>query len=161
MSESNMTVEEIQRLRERIKQHEGCELTPYKDTKGNMTVGYGHKIVPSDGTLFNPDRRPGTGTIHPAEADELFDRDFDTACRLTPKVFPYAWDKINGPRQGVLVEMIYQLGAGAARDFLHMRAALNLLKYRRAAAEMVDSDLLAFVESHTGCLLYTSPSPRD
>jgi lysozyme len=29
---------------EMLKRHEGCRLSPYRDTKGKLTIGYGHNL---------------------------------------------------------------------------------------------------------------------
>lgn len=54
-----------------IENEEGYRLTVYKDTKGNLTVGYGHKVVSGDNLKLGD-------TITQARANQLFTQDIVT-----------------------------------------------------------------------------------
>ena len=121
-------------VRERIKAHEGCRLKRYKDSMGVLTVGWGHALTPDE-------IRHGTwDKISRAEADAIFEGDFQTALEQARKGFPVFWDDIGDARRGVLIEMVFQMGPYRVSRFKEMRSALAKKIYRKAAAEMIDSD---------------------
>lgn len=120
-----------QNLRTRIKQHEGYRPVPYRDSEGNMTIGYGHKITPDEvATLTH---------LTVDEASALFTKDFLVALESAEKEFASCWGRMGPARQGVLLEMIFQMGRRGVAGFKGMRRALDKGDYRKAAAEMVDS----------------------
>ena len=73
-----------QSLGERIKKHEGYRLTPYKDTEGILTVGYGRNL---EAVPFSP-----------AEVELMFQTDLRRAVEGTEKFLFY--DKLNDTRKG-------------------------------------------------------------
>lgn len=118
-------------VKERIQAHEGCILYAYKDTMGVWTVGYGHRI--------RPEEMEGLGTLTKREAHLLFQQDFDVACTSAKREFSPIWHHINTARQGVLIEMVFQLGVAGVSQFRKMRKALDTYDYRMAAVEMLHS----------------------
>jgi lysozyme len=86
-------------LKERIKEHEGCRHTPYKDSLGFLTVGYGRNL---DAVAFTD-----------AEIDLMFENDFARAKQGAETFFVY--QDLNDERRGVLIEMIFQMGVWAVQ----------------------------------------------
>ena len=115
-----------ERLATRIKAHEGLRLKPYTDSLGRLTIGYGRCLE--------------TRGISRAEAEALFRADLAAAIAAAEAVAGAAsWAALGRVRREVLVEMVYQLGAGGASRFARMLAALRAGDYGRAADEMLDS----------------------
>lgn len=110
-------------LKDRIKRHEGKRFEPYEDSEGILTVGYGRNLrdVP-----FSQD-----------EIDLMFDNDFLKA-RQGAETF-IAYKEMNEIRQGVLIEMIFQMGIRGVSRFRKFLQAALLHDWARAADEMLDS----------------------
>jgi len=110
-------------LKSRIKKHEGRRYEPYEDSEGILTVGYGRNLrdVP-----FSQD-----------EIDLMFDNDFRRA-REGAASFQCYYD-LNEIRQGVLIEMVFQMGVSGVSKFKKFLHAANNHEWVRAADEMLDS----------------------
>ena len=109
-------------LAERIKTHEGCVLTPYYDTLGVLSIGYGRNLK------FGISRE---------EADIMFDHDLqraEAAALLIP-----GYQNCNSIRREVLCEMVFQLGLRGVLQFRRMTEAIREHNFTLAAAEMIDS----------------------
>jgi lysozyme len=113
---------------------EGYSSTPYKDTRGNVTIGYGHKLPPSPSALDHPE-------ITLAQAEEFLDVDLDVARAGAMNVFGTGgvWGQLKPSARVVLTVMVFQVGAAGASKFLRLKKCLQRLDYIGAASEMVDS----------------------
>ena len=92
-------------VKERIKAHEGLRYTPYEDTLGFLTVGYGRNM---DAVPFSQD-----------EVDLMFENDFKRAVSGAETFIVYP--TLNDVRKSVLIEMIFQMGTtkvGMFKKFL-------------------------------------------
>ena len=110
-------------LKDRIRKHEGCRLEPYEDSLGVMTVGIGRNLrdVP-----FSMD-----------EVELMFENDVRRARRGAEGLDFYA--HLSEPRRGVIIEMVFQLGATGVSKFRMFRAACMRHDWETAAIEMMDS----------------------
>ena len=118
--------------RERVRYHEGLRYEPYRGINGHLTVGYGHKIDPSDGIT------PGA-RLSPARVEALFQVDWVEARRGARTLFAEHDVRLDSTRAGVVAEMVFQMGRAGVRRFGGMWAALRESDYARAAGEMVNS----------------------
>lgn len=121
-----MNVDRV-KLTQTLKTFEGLKLTPYVDTKGNVTIGYGHNL---------------TGyTITQDEAETLLNDDIDAviAALDAQPTSVICFDCINSVRQQVLVEMAYQLGVGGLLQFRRMLGAVQRKDFNLAADEILAS----------------------
>lgn len=111
-------------LADRIKNHEGCKLVPYTDTRGVWTIGYGHRM---------------DNGISLATAEDIFQEDLVVAynaalsCCAKHGILP---GSLRQERLGVLVEMAFQMGQGGLLTFKRMWAALAKRAWDLAAKEM-------------------------
>ena len=112
-----------QTLRTLIIQHEGCKLKPYKDTMGYLTVGVGRNL--------------DTNGIRMSEALQMLDNDLMN-CEMSLKSLPWYAD-MDTVRQGVIIELTFNIGIGKVLQFKDMIAALTDKDYDRAADELLDS----------------------
>jgi len=110
-------------LESRIKKHEGLRFTPYKDSEGILTVGYGRNI---EAVPFSQD-----------EVDLMFRNDLRRA-RDGAESFA-AYTQMNETRRGVLIEMVFQMGVGGVSKFKRFLDAAFNRDWARAAEEMLDS----------------------
>lgn len=111
-------------LRALIKADEGWSATPYKDTEGILTIGFGTNIT----------------RITREEGEALLDLrlkkviEFDLIALDPEEIAP-----LNEARQIVYISMLYNLGLGRFCGFKRMRKAVKEENWEDAAKEMLDS----------------------
>ena len=121
----------MDKVKERIKSHEGFRDTVYSDSLGFATIGYGHLVLPSDNFV--------EGTTYPKEMlEEVFNNDFkiahDSANELLADI------EHNHIVKGVIIEMCFQLGKPRVMKFKKMWEALKNNDLETASKEMIDSN---------------------
>lgn len=87
-----------------IKNEEGCVLTVYEDIYGNLTVGYGHKVVSGDNLKFGD-------MITQARADQFFANDIVTKAENTINALSCA-SKLGQNQFDALASITYNAGSG-------------------------------------------------
>lgn len=107
-----------------IKFDEGLELKPYRCPAGKLTIGYGHNL----------DDNGITKEI----AEFIFKSDVTAVAQELRNVFAF-YDNLSEVRQGVLLNMAFNMGIPKLLGFKKMIAALEANNYLRAAQELVDS----------------------
>lgn len=107
-----------------LRRDEGCRLSPYTDSTGNLTIGVGRNLT-------------GTG-ITAEEAEYLLGNDIYRAIAGIAKFLPWA-DTLDDARYGCLVNMTFNLGIGGLMNFEHFLAAMKDRDWPTAAKEMLDS----------------------
>ena len=106
-----------------IVKHEGLRLKPYTDTTGNITIGVGRNL--------------STCGISQDEAYTMLTNDI-AAC--TDQLKKYLWYvKLDDIRQGVLVELLFNVGLSSSLEFTDMILNLTLLNYANASYALLDS----------------------
>lgn len=115
-----------------IKIHEGFRNSVYADSLGKKTIGYGHLLTPQDD--FEE------GVEYDKELlEEVFNQDFDNAKQQMESFCKEYKLNIPDAIQGILLEMIFQLGIGTLHKFKKFIQALQDNNYNNAADEMIDS----------------------
>lgn len=113
-----------------LKRDEGLRLEPYQDSVGIWTIGYGHNLESHGGTI--PD------SITQAQADQWLME--DVANVMGPLFTALPWvERLDDARQGVFINMSFNLGLGGLLEFHHM---LNFAQYKQwlqASIAMLDS----------------------
>ena len=122
-------MDEIASIKKRIKEHEGFRNVCYKDSLGKQTIGWGHLCIEDYWVEGKEYATPMLNDIF----EEDFIRAFTNANRLTKGL------DLNPKAQGVIIEMVFQLGIGGVSKFKKMWKALEKLDYVTAANEMLDS----------------------
>ena len=118
-------------LKKRIREHEGFRDTPYLDSLGKATIGYGHLITDED--EFEE------GKQYPKEQLlKLFDKDFEKA-EMGADQLVGSIQELHIEAKNVITEMVFQLGTMGVRKFKNMLEALEARDYHRASLEMLDS----------------------
>jgi len=115
-------------LMDRVKEHEGYRLDPYLCTEGFLTGGYGHKILDGEDV---PTTKEGW--------DKIFEQDFNKAWDSMNELCAENNLRIHIKAQGILCEMIFQMGKHGVSKFKKMILALRNNSYGVAASEMLDS----------------------
>lgn len=117
---------DLDRLRAKIKEHEGLRLMPYDDSLGRITIGYGRCLE--------------TRGITMAEAEAMFETDVADAVEGAKRqVSGQTWLKMGEVRREVLSEMVFQLGTAGVSAFRRMLDALDQEDWYVASLEMTDS----------------------
>lgn len=109
---------------EQIKTDEGFRSKPYQCTAGKTTIGYGRNIEDNG--------------ITESEAENLLLNDVKTAQIELLNAFDW-FSKLNGARQGVLINMAFNLGLPRLKKFKKMLSALAENDYHEASKQMLDS----------------------
>lgn len=110
-------------LIEALKRDEGVREKPYYDSVGKISIGVGRNL---DDKGLRPD-----------EIRFLLKNDIEEALADARK---FSWfPRLDRPRQRVIVNMIFNLGAPRFRNFKKMLAALEKQDYIKASEEMLDS----------------------
>jgi lysozyme len=113
----------MDQLRQLIILHEGLKLKPYKDTVGKLTIGVGRNL---DDVGISED-----------EALMMLDHDL-TDCEVA--LTKYDWYvKLDDVRQGVIIELAFNVGLAKVLAFKKMISALANKDYAGAANELLDS----------------------
>lgn len=112
-----------------IRGDEGCKIFPYVDTRGFLTIGFGHKILPGEDF---------TDGITQAQADQIFASDLGDVEDGIRGVLD-CYDTLNEVRQGVVLDMAFNLGLHGFSEFKRLIAALSAGDFVSAANEMINS----------------------
>ena len=106
-----------------VKRHEGFRSRPYKDTEGNLTVGYGRSL--------------STNPMSESEAEHLMLNDLNKSYMMLQQFW---WFRdLDDVRKEVLVELCYNIGIGGVFSFKRMIEALKNSDYVGARDELLDS----------------------
>lgn len=104
---------------------EGCELMPYRDSKGILTIGRGRNLQDNG--------------IRQKEADFMFENDLIDAEADCKKLFGIYWQRFSVNRQDVFVNLMYNMGYSRVHGFRRMIAAAKLEEWKECANELWDS----------------------
>ncbi|ENS4895087.1 glycoside hydrolase family protein [Salmonella enterica] len=100
----------------------------YEDTEGYLTIGAGHKVLPSEQEKFK-------SGITPLDADLLLAWDIDRTKKDVQSLgltLPKDWEDF-------MVIMVFQLGLAGTKKFRKMIAALKVQDYKEAIRQAKDS----------------------
>ena len=118
----------IEQLTAQLRRDEGTRATAYKDSMGWLTIGVGRLI---------DSRKPGSG-LRPDEIDYLLRNDIADRMQALQKALPW-FAKLDQARQGVLINMAFQLGTDGLLAFRQTLGLVRDGKYAEAAVQMLKS----------------------
>jgi lysozyme len=127
-----MTDDNLRTLIAELRRDEGVEYTPYKDTKGILTVGVGHNLQASP---------LPSGWLYPLtdeQVDVLLTSDVRNVFEDLDRNLPW-WADLNDVRQRVICNMCFNLGMPKLAGFKNTLAAMRQGKYDDAARGMLNS----------------------
>lgn len=113
-----------QEAKKLLKMHEGLRLKPYRDTKGKLTIGYGHNLENRGIPLWL--------------ATALLEWDMDEHDAELAAMFPVVHG-LDPARRAALLDMAFNMGIPALRSFKRMWDAIGRRDWEAAAAEALDS----------------------
>lgn len=117
----------IKNIEEQLRRDEGEELFAYKDHLGYWTIGIGVLI----------DARKGGG-ITKEESSYLFQNRLKQRRKALEEKLTWFKD-LNEARQGVLLNMSYQMGVDGLLEFKNTLDLMQKGKYKEAASNMLKS----------------------
>ncbi len=115
-----------------IFKEEGWKNIVYRDSRGYLTVGVGHKIRSDDNLEFG-DRIPNE------RVSKLFLDDLREAKQGAKEIKEKLLGEQDDDIVNILTCMVFQMGKAGVVGFRHMLHFIGLRDYRMAAAEMLDS----------------------
>ena len=118
----------IEQLTAQLRRDEGTKATAYQDHLGFWTIGVGRLI---------DSRKPGAG-LRPDEIDYLLRNDINDRVQALKNALPW-FDRLDKARQGILLNMAFQLGTAGLLGFKSTLALIAAGKYAEAAEQMLKS----------------------
>ena len=118
----------IQDIAKQLKSDEGFRRTVYQDHLGYWTIGVGRLVDPS---------KPGSG-LRDDEIEHMLRNDIEDRIMALGSAFPW-FVELDEARQGVLVNMAFQLGMTGLRGFVTTLDLIAKRRYAEAAAQMLKS----------------------
>ena len=118
----------IEQLTAQLRRDEGTKATAYQDHMGFLTIGVGRLI---------DSRKPGAG-LRPDEIDYLLRNDIADRVAALTRALPWSL-ALDEARQGVLLNMAFQLGTAGLLGFKSTLALIAAGKYTEAAEQMLKS----------------------
>lgn len=126
----------MQRLRELLTQDEGVKYEVYLDHLGLPSTGIGHLILKDDEEYGWPVGAP----VSEERVAELFAQDVQVAINDARWLHPDL-DDIPEDAQITIISLAFQLGMPRYEKFVKHHAAIELRRWKNAAAELRDSKL--------------------
>ena len=118
----------IEKLAAQLRSDEGTKATAYQDHLGFWTIGVGRLI---------DSRKPGSG-LRPDEIDYLLRNDINDRVAALQKALPW-FVKLDEARQGVLINMAFQMGTAGLLAFRQTLGLVRDGKYTEASEQMMKS----------------------
>jgi lysozyme len=157
----------ISSIRDRVIQHEGKKPVKYIDSKGIPTVGVGFNLTRSDSSELlkkvgaNPDKiKSGKSALTDNQINALLGNDLlkakndaqtlasaDGLTNLTK-----SWQKLPLQVQGVLTEMVFNLGKKGVSKFNNFLKYIAANNFAQASKEMLHSDWASQVGNRANTL---------
>jgi lysozyme len=109
-----------------IIQKEGLKLKPYADTRGFITIGFGHNLS-ANGISINI-------------ATQLLNGDIAAANNAVTHDLPWVL-QLDAPRRAAIVHLCFWIGIGSLLGFTKMLAACQAGDWQAASQELLDSNL--------------------
>lgn len=114
--------------RNQLKYDEGLRLEVYRCTSGKLTIGYGRNLDDVGVTI--------------EEAELLLKNDVSTAIGNTHSImleYSIDYKRLGVPVHSALVNFVFNVGPGTARQFKKFWSSLSRYQYYVAAAHLLDS----------------------
>ncbi len=114
-----------------IKEYEGLRLSPYKDSLGYLTIGYGHLCLPEDNIKVGEE-------ITLQEAEEFYQKDVGIAMAGVKELMP-SWASLEPIAYNILINLCYNMGEHDLSKFHRTLRAFAEHRYSDAGDDLEDS----------------------
>lgn len=127
-----------------IRRHEGLRLTPYKDTVGKLTVGYGFNLDSGDAKSIcnvlklDYDAIRNGAAITEANAEAILELQLGMVNAQAKTLFQN-FNQMPADIQSVVQDLIFNMGISGFRKFHDTIAALQSGEWAGAAQALTDS----------------------
>lgn len=127
----------LEKLKAQLKHSEGLRLQAYLDTKGILTIGYGHNLMAKP----IPNIAKVGDSISQYQAELIFEEDVKEAIANVDKTKELAWvkDMPDPARQAVIYDMAFNMGTKTLLTFKNTLAMVKAQRYQDAAQNMLKS----------------------
>lgn len=115
----------VEKLTEKLKYEEGCELMPYKDTLNKLTIGVGRCLDERGITM--------------EEAEFLLKTDISIVMTELNDSFLW-WSNLSEKRQLIMCDLVFNLGMPKLKNFVKFLAAMEIEDWVNAHDELLDSN---------------------
>lgn len=140
-------IESNERFLEQLKRHEGEKRdkvgrhVAYRCSAGKLTIGWGHNLDanPIPNSYFSDGEQAHEGSVITNETAEKLLRQDVAACAKQLDLYMYWWRRMSMPRQGVLLNMCFNMGIKTLKTFEDTLGAMKKGDYTSAAYGMLDS----------------------
>lgn len=122
-----MTRPKVKDIESQLREDEGEVLHVYKDSEGYFTIGIGILV----------DQRKGGGLL-PEESSFIFQNRMRILKGRIRKALPW-FEELDEARQGVLLNMAYQMGLDGLLKFKNTLTAIKTRQWTLASVGMLDS----------------------
>lgn len=151
MVEVELPVEEvsdpvIDSIRDRVIDHEGKRNTVYKDSRGIPTIGVGFNLNRQDSNALltqvgaNPGQiKRGQSKLNNRQIETLLNKDLKKS-KEEAKQLVKNFTSLPREVQGVLIEMVFNLGKFGLAKFKKFLDYINKNDWKKASVEMLNSD---------------------
>jgi len=122
------------------KGYEGWRDMPYKDTLGNMTIGYGFNMSDPIVKQMLP-KDIGKKPLSKDVAEKIFMKRYEQAKKdASTYIGSDIYGSLNEGRQNVLNDMAYNLGLTKLSGFIELKKAILKKNWEKAAKELKNSN---------------------
>jgi lysozyme len=128
-----MNNQNLKTLIAELRRDEGVRYSPYKDTKGVLTVGVGHNLA------AHPLPAGWKYPLNDIQVNSLLDDDLESVFHDLDADLPW-WTDLSDVRQRALANFVFQLGINKALGFTKSLPLIRQGKYTAAADNMLLSD---------------------
>lgn len=136
----------IDSIRDRVIDHEGKRNTVYKDSRGIPTIGVGFNLNREDSNALltqvgaNPGQiKRGQSKLSNKQINTLLNKDLKKS-KEDAKQLVKNFTSLPREVQGVLIEMVFNLGKFGLAKFKKFLDYINKNDWKKASIEMLDSD---------------------
>jgi lysozyme len=136
----------IDSIRDRVIDHEGKRNTVYKDSRGIPTIGVGFNLNRQDSNALltqvgaNPGQiKRGQSKLSNKQINTLLNNDLKKS-KEDAKQLVKNFTGLPSEIQGVLIEMVFNLGKFGLAKFKKFLDYINKKDWKKASIEMLDSD---------------------
>jgi len=157
----------VSSIKDRVIQHEGKKYIKYLDTKKNPTIGVGFNLNREDSSVLlkrvgaNPAKiKAGKAKLTDAQISTLLNNDLIQAKNDAQTLISEdgsvniskVWPTLPLSVQGVLTEMVFNLGKAGLAKFNKFLKYILSNKYKEASTEMLDSEWAGQVKNRATTL---------
>lgn len=144
-----MNKEFLDRVKLTVQGYEGYKNYVYKDTRGFLTMGTGHRLTEEEKKIYKEGDR-----VDAKYLDGLFEKDFDSHLQKAKKI--EGFDKLSDQQKEAMIDLTFNMGGGWVTKFP------SLIKYAALVANETNPSLKSiYIKKMAAELKYKNPTKGD